>query len=267
MIERKTNRLDNILKELGSVVVAFSGGVDSSFLLFRAKTLNLINLIGVTIRTPYIPNAEIQEAVIFCEKHGIKHHILDLPFPESLQHNPLDRCYICKHLLFTRLVSFAEDNGYQYVIEGTNADDSSDYRPGLKALKELNVKSPLLEAGLTKEEIRDLLRKEGLTVWDKPPMACLMTRIPYNTKVEDEILRKVEKAEYYLMEKGCPGTRVRAHGDLARIECLPGYFEKFIHNPEKEQIIKHLKEIGFRYISLDLEGYKSGSMNPEINDK
>lgn len=263
MSERKRLKLDKILTELGSFVVAFSGGVDSSFLLYRAKALGLVRLIGVTIRTPYIPDAEIEEAVLFAEKHGIKHHILDLPFPESLQHNPLERCYICKHILFTRVLSYANDNGYKYVIEGTNADDSTDYRPGLKALKELNIRSPLLEAGLTKGEIRDLLRQEGLSVWDKPPMACLLTRMPYNTQVEDEILRKVEKAEYYLMEKGCPGTRVRAHGDLARIECLPGYFEKIINNPEKEQIIKHFKEIGFRYISLDLEGYRSGSMNPE----
>jgi|WetSurSiteA1Bulk_404760.scaffolds.fasta_scaffold00172_12 pyridinium-3,5-biscarboxylic acid mononucleotide sulfurtransferase len=264
-MEKKKEKLDTILKELKSFVVAFSGGVDSSFLLYRAHSLRKINMIGVTIRTPYIPRFEIEESVEFAKTYGINHKIIDLSFPESIRNNPVDRCYICKKTLFSELLSFAAENGYRYIIEGTNADDVSDYRPGLKAIRELNVRSPLLEAGLTKKEIRGILREEGLSIWDKPAMACLLTRIPYNTEVDEGMLKMVEKAEDFLMEKGYPGVRVRLHGDLARIECLPGYFDKIVQSPDKELIINNLKKIGFRYVSLDLEGYRSGSSNPEIN--
>lgn len=265
MTDNKRDKLDSILKELKSFVVAFSGGVDSSFLLYRAHALKKLDIIGVTIRTPYIPRKEIDEAVEFAKAYGINHRIIDLSFPETIRNNPLDRCYVCKKTLFSELLSFARNNGYKYVIEGTNADDPGDFRPGLKALRELDIRSPLLEAGLTKKEIRELLRQEGLSVWDKPAMACLLTRIPYNTQVSESMLKMIEQAEYFLLDKGYPGARVRVHGDLARIECLPGYFEKITQNPDKELIINNLKKIGFRYVSLDLEGYRSGSSNPEID--
>jgi len=265
MAEKKREKLDTILKELNSFVVAFSGGVDSSFLLHRAHSLKKLNIIGVTIRTPYIPSIEIKEASDFAKKFGINHRILDLTFPESIRYNPSDRCYICKKILFSELLTFARNKGYRYVIDGTNADDTSDFRPGLKALLELEIKSPLLEAGLTKKDIRDLLRQEGISIWDKPAMACLLTRIPHDTEVTEGMLRMVEQAENYLLDQGYPGVRVRIHGDLARIECLPGYFEKMIQKSDKEQIISNLKKIGFRYVSLDLEGYRSGSSNPEID--
>jgi uncharacterized protein len=266
MAERKSEKLDTILKELKSFVVAFSGGVDSSFLLYRANTLKRINMIGVTIRTAYIPQNEIEESIEFAKTHGINHRIIDLSFPESVRNNPIDRCYLCKKTLFTELVSFAGNNGYRFVIDGTNADDTSDFRPGLRALRELDIRSPLLEAGLTKKNIRKLLHQEGLSIWDKPAMACLLTRIPYNTQVSEGMLKMIEQAEYFLLNKGYPGTRVRIHGDLARIECLPEYFEKITQNPDKELIINSLKKIGFRYVSLDLEGYRSGSSNPEIDN-
>jgi uncharacterized protein len=149
-------------------------------------------------------------------------------------------------------------------VDGTNASDTGSFRPGLKALKELEIRSPLLESGLTKKDIREISHKQGLPFWDKPAMACLLTRVPYNTEVTEGVLQMVEQAEHYLFEAGFPGTRVRIHGDLARIECLPGYMEKMVHNPEKELIISNLKKIGFRYVSLDLEGYRSGSSDPEI---
>jgi uncharacterized protein len=265
MVEDKIERLDKLLTELKSFVVAFSGGVDSSFLLYRANTLKKLNITGVTIRTPYIPGIEIDEAVKFAKTYGIKHRIIDLSFHESMRHNPVDRCYLCKKILFSELLSFAADNGYLHVIDGSNVDDTGDFRPGLRALRELDIRSPMLEAGLTKNNIRELLRNEGISVWDKPANACLLTRIPYDTQVSKDKLKMIEQAEYFLMEKGCMGARVRIHGDLARIECLPAYFEKFIQNPDKEQIIKQLKKIGFRYVSLDLEGYRSGSLNPEID--
>lgn len=262
--ERKTEKLDEILKGLGSFVVAFSGGVDSSFLLHRAHSLKKPDFIGVTIRTPYIPASEIEEAVFFARKHGIKHEILDFSFPESVRYNPVERCYICKKTIFTDLLTYADSKGYKYVIDGSNSDDVATYRPGLKALQELNIRSPLMESGLTKIEIRQISKIQGLPFWDKPAMACLLTRVPYNTEITEGVLKMIEEAELFLFEMGFPGTRVRIHGDLARIECLPGFFERIIHNPDKELIISKLKKIGFRFISLDLEGYRSGSSDPEI---
>jgi len=264
MTENKSIKLNNILKDLGSFAVAFSGGVDSSFLLHRAHKTVKSGVIAITIRTPYIPDREITEAIEFAEKFGIRHKIVDIAFPEIIKHNPIERCYLCKKTLFTQLLDFAGKNNLKHVIDGTNADDSGDFRPGMKALKEMGIRSPLLEAGLTKKEIRELSRTEGLEFWDKPAMACLLTRIPYDTEIKEGTLRMIEAAENILLDRGYPGTRVRVHGDVARIECIPGFMEKMIRNPEREEITSSLKKIGFRFVSLDLEGYRTGSSNPEI---
>jgi uncharacterized protein len=263
MTENKSNKLDSILTDLKSFVVAFSGGVDSTFLIYRAHLLRNIKMIAVTVRTPYVPEREINEAREFTAAHGISHNIIDMSFPEIIRHNPVDRCYLCKKTLFGKIAEFASENGYRYIVDGTNSDDTSYFRPGIKALKEMAVKSPLAEAELTKQEIRELSRKEGLPLWDKPAMACLLTRIPYETEVSEKVLKMIEQAEDHLLEKGYPGTRVRVHGDVIRIECMPGYIEKIVNDPERKQIVANLKKIGFRYISLDLEGYRTGSMDPE----
>lgn len=261
MTEIKSEKLNSILKELSSFVIAFSGGVDSSFLLHRAHSLKKLNIIAVTIRTPYIPAREIAESVEFAEKYGIRHKIIDIAFPEIIRDNPNERCYLCKKTLFNQIILFASENKFRYIVDGTNHDDKSDYRPGLKALKELGVRSPLSEAGLTKSDIRELSKNAGLVLWDKPAMACMLTRIPYNTEITEGMLRMIENAENFLFDNGFPGTRVRIHGDVARIECLPGYIERISHEPFRTQIISNLKKLGFRYISLDMEGYRSGSMN------
>ncbi len=263
MTQDKLTALDAVLKELGSFIIAFSGGVDSAFLLYRAKLLNSLKIKAITIRTPYIPAREINEAVEFTKSHGIDHKILDLELPDNMRHNPSERCYLCKKMLFTELADFAGKNGFKYVVDGTNADDSMDFRPGLKAINELNVRSPLSEAGFTKNDIREMAKKARLPIWNKPAMACLLTRIPYNTGVTDEILQKIEKAENLLFEKGYPGARVRVHGDVARIECLLGYIDRIFNDPQRQDIVSDLKKIGFRYISLDMEGYRTGSMEPE----
>lgn len=263
MTDSKSERLDSIIRDLGSFVVAFSGGVDSSFLLHRAAVILKDKVTAVTIRTPYIPAREIQEAVEFARSGGIKHTILEINFPAAIKHNPVERCYLCKKTLFTEILDFADTYGFKYVTDGTNADDTGDFRPGIKALRELGVISPLLEAGLTKNDIREMMKRDGLEIWDKPAMACLLTRIPYGTEVRDETLRMIEAGENLLFEKGFPGTRVRVHGDVARIECMPGFIEKIVLAPDRESIISSLKKIGFRYVSLDLEGYRTGSLNPE----
>jgi len=263
MTESKSLKLNTILKDLNSFAVAFSGGVDSSFLLHRAHTVRKNGIIAVTIRTPYIPTREIDEAIEFTKTYGIKHKILNIAFPDIIKNNPIERCYMCKKTLFAGILAFAKEYDYQFVIDGTNEDDIGDYRPGMKALKEMDIRSPLLESGLTKKNIRELSRIDGLDIWDKPAMACLLTRIPYDTDVREGILRMIEEAENMLFEKGYPGTRVRIHGDVARIECIPGFMDRIIHNPDREHIITNLKKIGFRYVSLDLEGYRTGSSNPE----
>jgi len=263
MTEAKSLKLDSILTELNSYVIAFSGGADSSFLAFRSKALDKVKMITVTVRTPYMSDREINDAIEFARINKIVHHIIDVSFPEIIRHNPPDRCYLCKKTLFIKILDFAAEKGYRFVVDGTNSDDKSEYRPGMRALGELSVRSPLAEAGLTKSDIRMLLKQEGLSIWDRPAMACLLTRIPYNTEINDNTLRMIEKAEDLLLEKGYPGTRVRTHGDIARIECLPGYLEKIVNDPYRENLVTNLKKIGFRYISLDLEGYRTGSMNNE----
>ena len=263
MEESKSIKLNSIINELGSFVVAFSGGVDSSFLLHRAHELRKSEIIAITVRTPYIPFREIDEALEFTKTHGIKHDIIDVSFPEIIRSNPIERCYLCKKTLFQEILTFARKNNYKHIVDGTNADDAGDFRPGMKALQEMSIRSPLLESDLTKNDIRELSKKTGLEIWSKHAMACLLTRIPYNTEIKEVTLRMIEQAENILFEKGFPGTRVRVHGDMARIECIPGFMERMINNPDREHIISNLKKIGFRYVSLDLEGYRTGSSNPE----
>jgi len=263
MLNRKLEKFDNILKELKSFVIAFSGGVDSTFVLYRASKIKKLNIAAITIRTPYIPKREVDEASEFCSEYNIKHVILDVAFHDSIRHNPQERCYSCKKLLFNYIKEYAVQNNYRYIVDGTNADDNGEFRPGLKALKEMEVRSPLMEAGLVKHEIREASQLEGLSTWDKPAYACLLTRIPYNTNVTEKDLRMIEDAEQYLFDEGFIGSRVRLHDNIARIECMPGYFGKIISDPYREKVIDRFKEIGFRFISLDLEGYRSGSYDPD----
>ncbi len=262
MTESKLLKLDSILRDLGSFVIGFSGGLDSSFLVHRAALLKDLKFMAVTIHTPYVPEREIRESIAFSSEYNINHEIIEVPFPDDIRQNPEERCYLCKKTLFGKIVEYAGKNGYTYIVDGTNTDDKNDYRPGLRALREMNIRSPLAEAGLSKKEIRELAQKAGLSFWDKPALSCLLTRIPFDTAISEGMLRMIEKAEDHLYEKGYPGSRVRMHGDVARIECDPRYIPGLVNDPDIGSIVAYLKNIGFRYVSLDLEGYRTGSMNP-----
>ncbi|QGT44014.1 tRNA(Ile)-lysidine synthase [Clostridium botulinum] len=266
-INDKYNNLINYLKDLKSVAVAFSGGVDSTLLLKSAKEALGDNAISITIVSPYIPKWEIREARELVDKIGIKSYFVEVPMLEEIRSNPEDRCYICKKSVFNKIKDLAREKGIKYIVDGTNADDTKDYRPGMRALKELDVKSPLLDNSINKEEIRVLSKELQLDTWDKPAYACLLSRIPYNQKIKEKDLDRIEKAEVYMMKLGFRAVRVRSHGNLARIEVPQKERVKLFNEDILDKISKELKELGFKYVTVDIEGYKMGSLNAEINMK
>lgn len=245
------------------VVVAFSGGVDSTFLVKVAHEVLQENMMAVTIRMPAVPKAECREAEEFCAREGIRHEILDLQALEipNFSANPPDRCYYCKKAIFTGLMDFAKREGFLFVAEGSNSDDAGDYRPGMRAIRELGIRSPLLAAGLSKQEIRELSRKLGLGTWKKPSFACLASRFPYGEEITEEKLRRIERAEMLLKKLGFRQYRCRIHKDIARLELEEKEIPRILKKEIRDQVIRKLKSYGFSYVALDLQGYRTGSMN------
>ena len=259
----KLDRLKALLEGYGRVAVAFSGGVDSSFLLQTAYDVLGDGALAVTAAPLFVPPRELKEAADFCAERGIRQIVI--PGEElnidAFRHNPPDRCYHCKHTIFGKILEAAAENGIQTVAEGSNTDDTGDYRPGMRAIRELGVASPLLEAGLGKADIRALSRERGLPTWGKPSFACLASRFVYGETITDEKLRMVDRAEQLLLDLGFRQFRVRIHGTLARIEVLPEDFEKIMQPSVRDRVSAALKAEGFSYVTLDLAGYRTGSMN------
>jgi uncharacterized protein len=254
-------RLLEILRSMDSIAVACSGGLDSSLLLAVAHTLLGERVLALTVITPYMASWEIAEAQDLTTRLGIRHQLLTLPIPDNIAHNPPDRCYRCKRTLFAELKAVAAAEGLTWLADGTNRDDLSDYRPGIRALRELAVRSPLLEAGLGKADLRRYARALNLPVWNKPASACLLTRLPHDTQVQLEWLRRVEAAERALLDLGFGTVRVRCHDDLARIEVDRTEQARLLQEDIAAQIVAALTGCGFRYVTLDLQGYRMGSFN------
>lgn len=264
-INTKLENLKDYLRSLGSVAVAYSSGVDSTFLLKVAHDVLGEKAIAITASSRSFPERETNEAAEFCRANGIKQIAIEseeLNIPE-FRHNAVDRCYHCKKELFTKIITLAKQNGIEHVCEGSNMDDNGDYRPGLKAVAELGVKSPLRKCELYKEEIRTLSKQMNLPTWNKPSFACLASRFVYGEEITEQKLTMVEKAEQSLLDLGFKQLRVRIHGEnLARIEVLPTELEKLLEL--RETVVKELRQAGFAYITMDLQGYRTGAMNEVI---
>ena len=262
-IHEKESNLISILKSYGNLAVAFSGGVDSTYLLDVAKDALGDKVVAISATASIFPKDERDEAAEFCKEKGIKRITVeaDVFNLKEFTENPRERCYFCKKNLMGKMLAKAKEVDIKYIAEGSNVDDLKDFRPGMRALAELGIKSPLKEAGLTKEEIRTLSKERVLKTYDKPSFACLASRIPYGEEIDEKKIAMVGEAESFLKEKGFKQFRVRLHGQMARIEVMPGDIERFANAELRDAISDRFKEIGFTYTSLDLKGYRTGSLN------
>ena len=265
-LQGKLDSLRRCLADMGSAVIAFSGGVDSTFVAAVAQEVLGEGALAVTGVSPSIPASEVEEARKLAAGLGIGHGLIEtheMDRPGYVQNAP-DRCFYCKDELYALLGALAARRGIAWVVDGCNVDDLGDHRPGRRAARQHNVRSPLIEAGLTKEEIRALSRERGLPTWDKPAMACLSSRIPYGTAVTVELLDQVGAAEAFIRSLGVRQLRVRHHGDIARIEVDPEGMEALLGDGHREAVVQRLKSLGYLYVTLDLAGFRSGSMNEAL---
>ncbi|MFO1422113.1 MAG: ATP-dependent sacrificial sulfur transferase LarE [Candidatus Competibacteraceae bacterium] len=261
LAEAGFQRLLELLRGLGPVAVACSGGLDSSLLLAAARLALGDQVLALTVATPYMATYEIVQVGELTRMLDVRHRVLNLPIPPEIVRNPPDRCYRCKQALFAELKAIAAEEGFACLVDGSNRDDLADYRPGMRALRELEIRSPLLEADLGKTEIRRYARALNLPVWDKFASACLLTRLPHDTEVDLYLLRRVEASEQALRALDFRAVRVRCHGDLARIEVDRAEHPRLLDEAVADQVTAALTGCGFQYVTLDLRGYRMGSFN------
>ena len=268
-LKDKLKQLEQHIKQMGSLAVAYSGGVDSTFLLKLAHDLLQDQVIAVTARSSTYPEREFNKAAEFTRSTGIQHIVIEFDEMEieGFTDNPPNRCYLCKYELFSKIKEVAGKRNIQFIAEGSNIDDLDDYRPGMQAIKELGIISPLKDAVLGKDAIRILSKQMRLPTWDKPAFACLASRFPYGVKITREKLLMVDRAEQYLLNLGFQQVRVRHHVDTARIEVSGTERQKFFDLGLMDDIYKQFRKFGFAYASLDLKGYRTGSMNEVIDTK
>ena len=263
-LKTKAQRLKEIFQSMGKVLVAFSGGVDSTLLLKVAQdTLGDGNVLAVTASSPLYPERELAGVKKLIRTLGARHRVIESNELEisGFSKNPPNRCYYCKRKLFGELLEVAKEEGLSFIVEGSTLDDDKDHRPGRIAVQELGIRSPLKEASFTKAEVRELSKGLRLPTWDKPSFACLASRFPYGEEIDEEGLRRVDEAEEFLFGLGFKQVRVRHYGNLARIEILKEEMSRLIDGLLREKVTGRLKEIGYRYVTLDLQGFRSGSMN------
>jgi uncharacterized protein len=262
-LPRKLSRLLEIVERCDSAAIAFSGGVDSTLLLLVASEVLAERAVAVTVAAPFMPAHEAREAAGAASRIGARHITIESGMDEieGFVNNAPDRCYRCKRHLFSKIIEVARGEGLSCVMEASNADDTGDYRPGMRAIKELGIVSPLLEAGLTKAEIRELLRGRGIEGWDRPSMACLASRIPYGETITEEKLCRIDRAEEHLRSLGFAQCRVRHHGGLARIEVETAQIARLLEPDMRGKVARRLGELGFTWVTVDLAGYRTGSLN------